>query len=212
MSLPTRGGRSPTDEREGPTMTDTLLKSWWLLALRGAIAILFGVLAAMVPGLTLAWLIALFAAYALLGGTVWVFGALRNRKADDHWWLLLMLGLVSMGAAVIALIHPALTAVLLVLLIGANALVTGVLDLVVALRMRKFIRKELLLVLNGIASIVFGALVFLYPAAGALALVWLISLYAMVSGALLLAAALRVRAWTRIHAARSSPAAGTAQG
>ena len=191
-------------------MTDTLLKSWWMLALRGAIAILFGVLAATVPGLTLVWLIALFAAFALLGGAVWVFGAVKHRKADDHWWVPLMLGLVSIGAAIIAMIHPALTALVLVLLIGANALVTGVLDLVAAVRIRKFMRSEVLLVLNGIASIVFGVIVFLYPAAGALALVWLISLYAIVSGALLLAAALQVRSWTRINAARSSPAAGTA--
>ncbi len=191
-------------------MTDTLLNSWWMLALRGAIAILFGVLAAMAPGLTLIWLIALFAAYALLGGAVWLVGALKNRRADDHWWVPLILGLASIGAAIVALIHPALTATVLVLLIGANALVTGVLDLVLAVRMRKFMRKELLLVLNAAASIVFGVIVFLYPAAGALALVWLISLYAIVSGALLLAAALQVRSWTRINAARSSPAAGAA--
>jgi uncharacterized membrane protein HdeD (DUF308 family) len=192
-------------------MNETLLKSWWMLALRGAIAIIFGVLAVMVPQLTLLWLIALFAAYALLGGAVWIFGAIKNRKADDQWWVLLMLGLVSIGAGTIAVIHPALTALVLILLMGANALVTGVLDVVVAIRLRKFIRGEVLLVLTGIASIVFGVIVFLYPmGAGALALVWLISIYAIITGVLLLAAALRIRTWTRVNAARSSPAAGAA--
>jgi uncharacterized membrane protein HdeD (DUF308 family) len=86
----------------------------------------------------------------------------------------------------------------LILLIGANALVTGVLDIVIAVRLRRRIRGEWLLVLSGVASIVFGVIVFLYPLnAGALALVWLVGIYAIATGLLLLALALRVRAWAR---------------
>jgi uncharacterized membrane protein HdeD (DUF308 family) len=191
-------------------MNETLLRSWWMLAARGAIAIVFGVLALLWPGLTLLWLVALFAAYALLGGAVWVFGAVKNRARDDHWWVILLLGLVSVGAGVIAVVHPALTALVLILLMGANALVTGVLDVVVAVRVRKFIRGESLLVLSGTASILFGIIVFLYPTgAGALALVWLISLYAIITGVLFLAVALRVRQWsrtTRLHSATAGHA------
>jgi uncharacterized membrane protein HdeD (DUF308 family) len=195
--------------KEERAMNDTLLRSWWMLALRGAIAILFGLLALAWPGLTLLWLVALFAAYALLGGAVWTFGAIQNRKTDDHWWVLLIAGLASIGAGLIALLHPALTALVLILLIGANALVTGVLDIVVAVRLRKHIKGELLLVLGGAASIVFGVIVFLFPlGAGALALVWLISAYAIVTGALFLAAAVRLRSWARLNSGRSSPAAG----
>jgi uncharacterized membrane protein HdeD (DUF308 family) len=178
-------------------MNESLLRSWWVPALRGVIAIAFGVLALMWPGLTLLALVSLFAAYALLTGAISVFGAVRNRKSDDEWWLLLLLGMVGIGAGVVALIHPGLTTLVLVLLIGANALVTGVLDIAAAIRLRRAMRGEWLLVLSGITSIVFGVLVFLFPAAGALALVWMISLYALITGVLLLAVSFRLRARAR---------------
>jgi uncharacterized membrane protein HdeD (DUF308 family) len=181
-------------------MNDSLMRSWWVPALRGVIAILFGVLALTWPGLTLLSLVALFAAYALLSGAVSVVGAIKNRKRDDEWWLLLLVGLVGIGAGVIAVIHPGLTGLVLVLMIAANALITGVLDVAAAIRLRKAMRDEWLLVLNGVASIAFGVLVFLYPAAGALALVWMISLYALVTGVLLLGVAFRLRARTRTAA------------
>jgi uncharacterized membrane protein HdeD (DUF308 family) len=180
-------------------MNENLLPSWSMLALRGTVAIVFGVLAMMWPGITLLSLLVLFAVYAILWGAVWTVGAFRARKLDDHWWVMLIAGLASIAAGLIALIHPAITALVLILLIGANALVTGVLDIVVAIRLRRQIRGEWMLVLTGIASILFGAIVFLYPLdAGALALVWLISLYAIMTGIFLLAAALRVRSWTRV--------------
>jgi uncharacterized membrane protein HdeD (DUF308 family) len=175
-------------------MDNFFVRSWWVLALRGIFGIAFGVLALMWPTLTLLSLIGLFAAYALLSGIASVAGAIRNRRTDDDWWLMLMLGLVSIGAGVIAVMNPALTALVLVLVIGANALVTGVLDIVAAIRLRKAIEGEWLLALSGLASIAFGAIVFLFPETGALAMVWLISMYAFVSGGLLLAGALRARA------------------
>ena len=179
-------------------MNETLLRYWWMPALRGVIAILFGVLALAMPEITLLTLVVLFSAYAVFGGIVWSIGAIKNRAADDHWWLLLIAGLAGIGAGVVALAHPAITALVLVLLIGANALVTGVLDLVVAIRLRRKIHGELLLVLSGVASIVFGTIVFLYPlGAGALALVWVVGFYAIATGVLMLALSLRVRAWTR---------------
>jgi uncharacterized membrane protein HdeD (DUF308 family) len=120
-------------------------------------------------------------------------GAFQYRKVDDHWWLALLLGLASLGAGVIAIIHPALTALVLVLLMGANAIVTGVLDVALAIWLRRVIRGEWVLVLAGLVSITFGVLVFLFPGAGALALVWLISVYAIMSGILLVIAAYEVR-------------------
>lgn len=179
-------------------MDETLLRYWWMLALRGGIAVAFGRLALLLPGLTMLSLIALFAAYAMLGGAVWVVGAIHNRKVDDHWWVLLMAGFAGIGAGLSALVHPALTALVLILLIGANALVAGVLAIVIAVRLRRRIQGEWLLVLSGVASIVFGGVVFLYPmGAGALALVSLVGIYAVATGLLLLALALRVRAWVR---------------
>jgi uncharacterized membrane protein HdeD (DUF308 family) len=175
-------------------MAKAISQTWWMFALRGAVALLFGILALAWPGLTLLWLVALFAAFALISGGVSVAAAIRNRKAEDHWWLALVLGLVSLGAGVIAIIHPALTALVLVLLMGANAIVTGILDISMAARLRKAaFRGKGLLILAGLVSLAFGILVFLFPGAGALALVWMISFWAILSGLLLLGAAWRAR-------------------
>lgn len=178
-------------------MDSFFLRSWWVPALRGVAGILFGVLTLAWPGLTLLTLIALFAAYALLGGAVSVAGAIRHRPGDDDRWLAMLLGLVSIGAGVVAVMRPALTALVLVMVMAANALVIGVLDIVAALRLRREIEGEWMLVLAGLASIGFGAVVFLYPFAGVLTLVWLVSLYGFVTGALLLLQAARMRSRAR---------------
>lgn len=182
------------------TMNELLARAWWMLALRGVIALLFGILALLLPGLTLLWLVALFAAYALIGGIASAVGAVKNRQSDREWWLILMLGLVSVCAGIVAVFEPLLTALVLVLVMGANALITGVLDIAVAIRLRKVIEGEWLLIAAGFASVVFGVLVFLFPGAGALALVWLISAHAIATGVLLLALAFRARGWARTAA------------
>lgn len=179
--------------KEVSAMNSMYLRAWWVLASRGAAAIVFGVLAIVWPDLTLLGLVSLFAAYALIAGAVSVIGAAKNRERDEDWWIPLLLGLAGIGAGIVALVHPALTAMVLVLLVGANALVTGVLDVAAAVRLRKAIRNEWLLILNGAASAIFGMLVFLFPEPGALAIVWLLSFYALGTGVLLLAAAARVR-------------------
>jgi uncharacterized membrane protein HdeD (DUF308 family) len=192
-------------------MNHTLLQSWWLLALRGIIAILFGATAILWPAITLVTLAALFAAFALLAGALWMFGAVRHRRTDERWWVMLLLGAFSVAAGVGAMLYPALTTVALILLVGANALVSGVLDIAIALRVRKYMKGELLLLLSGAASVLFGAVVLMFPlGAGALALAWMIGLYAIVTGAMLLALSFNVRSWTRINAPRSSPSAGAA--
>src|ERR1700704_4177013 len=123
-------------------MDQLLLRSWWMLALRGAAALLFGILALIWPGITLLVLVALFAAYALISGGAAVVASIRNRNSDKGWWLILLLGLVSLVAGVIAVFNPGITILVLVVLMGANALVTGILDIVVAIRLRKQIQRE----------------------------------------------------------------------
>jgi len=175
-------------------MRDLLTRSWWMLALRGIVAILFGILALIWPGLTLLWLVALFAAFALLAGAASAMAALRAR---DHpgWGLALLFGIVSAIAGVLAIAYPGITALTLILLMGANALVTGMIDMVMAFRLRRQMRNEWLLVAAGLVSIVFGAVVMVFPAAGALALVWFVSFYATLTGVLLLILAFRARRW-----------------
>jgi uncharacterized membrane protein HdeD (DUF308 family) len=168
-------------------------QSAWMLILRGVIAIAFGVLAVALPGLTLVLLVTLFAAYALLSGIVSIVAAWRSRGLDNKWWLTLLLGIVGIAAGIYAVVFPALTALVLVLLMGANAIVTGVLDIAIAIRLREAVKGTWMLVLSGIVSIIFGVLVLFFPGAGAIALVWLISFYAIVTGVLLLTLGMRAR-------------------
>ena len=190
-------------------MNETLLRSWWLLAVRGAIALLFGAAAIAWPSITLVSLAALFAGFALMGGAACIFAAIRHRQFDPRWWMPLLLGVCSVAAGVTAALHPALTLLALILLAGANALVTGVLDIVVAARVRKYMKGEWLLVLSGIVSMLFGAIVLMFPlGAGALALAWMLGAYAILTGSMLLALSLQVRSWSRINEGRSSGPAG----
>jgi uncharacterized membrane protein HdeD (DUF308 family) len=161
-------------------------QSWWVLVLRGVLALVFGVLVLAWPAMTLVLLVAMFSAYALLGGAVSVAGALKARHTDRKWWQLLLLGIVSLAAGVAALIFPVLTMLVLVLVMGANALFTGALDIAIAIRLRKVMKGQWLLALTGLLSIAFGVIVFAFPGAGALVMVWLISFYSVLSGVLLL--------------------------
>jgi uncharacterized membrane protein HdeD (DUF308 family) len=178
-------------------MENIFMRAWWVPALRGVFGFAFAVLAIAWPRLTLLSLVVLFAAYAILAGIASLAGALRHLAGADLRWDAVILGLVSIGAGLVAAYHPAATALVLVLIMGANALVVGVLDILAAIRLRKTIAGEWLLALAGLASIVFGALVFARPGAGALALVRLVSLYAFVTGALLLGLGLRMRTLAR---------------
>jgi uncharacterized membrane protein HdeD (DUF308 family) len=181
-----------------------------MAGLRGAVGVVFGLPMLLCEGLSQVWLAPLFSAYAALGGAVCALGALRNRRADIHWGTPMLLGVMSIGVGVLALTHSAPTALALVLLIGSHALVTGLLDLVSALRLRRLIRGERLLALSALASLGCGAALFVAPRSGAYLLDVALGLYALASGVPLLALALRVRAWSLMHAARSSPAAGLA--
>jgi len=170
-----------------------LTRNWGAIAIRGVAAILFGILAFALPGLTLAVLVLLFGAYALVDGIFNIVAAVRGRGTAQPWWVLLLEGIVSVAAGVVTFVLPGLTALTLVYVIAAWAVVTGVLEIVAAVRLRNQVTGEWRLVLGGVLSIVFGILMMLAPGAGALALVLWIGAYALVFGALLLALAFRLR-------------------
>jgi uncharacterized membrane protein HdeD (DUF308 family) len=178
-------------------MHDLLGHAWWMLALRGAAGFIFGVLALVLPGLTLTFLVALYAAYAIISGISAISGAIRHRHDSSGWWAPLLLGLFSVVAGVIAIFLPAITALVLVIVMGVNAIATGVFDLITVFRLRGRLRRAWLLYATGAISLVFGVLVIAWPGAGALALVWMIGGYAIFSGALLLVLGLSARGWLR---------------
>lgn len=183
-------------------MDDILSRSWRRVAICGGALLLFGIIAAFWPGLTLMGLVIMFTAYALVGGFICITVAVQYRKSDESWWLLLLLGLLGMAAGIAAIMAPNLTALVLALVIGATALATGVINIAMAIRLRKVIRGEGLLFLTGFISVMFGVSVFLFPGTGALALAWLISIYAIITGSLLLMLAWRARSWKNDEEAR----------
>jgi len=172
-----------------------LTRNWWAIALRGVAAIIFGLLTFVMPGITLAALVLLFGAYAIVDGVFNLVAVARGQagERDEPRWLLVLEGIVSIAAGLVAFLWPGLTALALVYLIGAWAIVKGVLEVVAAVRLRRQIENEWWLGLSGALSIVFGALVMIAPGAGALALAFWIGAYAIVFGALLVGLALRLR-------------------
>ena len=173
----------------------SLAENWWAIALRGVAAIILGVLTFVLPGLSLIALILMFGAYAIVEGILNVVAAVRRRPVEGSRWLLLLEGLVSIAAGIVTFALPGLTALVLLYLIAAWAIVTGVLEIIAAVRVRKQIAGEFWLILSGVLSVVFGAFLMIAPGAGALALVLWIGAYAVVFGALLLGLAFRLRRW-----------------
>jgi len=164
------------------------------LALRGVIAILFGLAAFLRPGIALEALILLFGAYALVDGVFSIVGVFGGTRAGTPRWLLFLEGVVSILAGLIALIFPGLTAVALLYLVAAWAIVTGLAQAATAIRLRQEITGEWALILGGILSVIFGLLLAVLPAVGILSLVWLVGAYAVAFGILLLITAFQVRA------------------
>jgi uncharacterized membrane protein HdeD (DUF308 family) len=169
---------------------ETAARHWWAFALRGVVAILFGVLAFAWPGVTLTVLVLFWGAFALVDGVLALVAAFRTDH--DHRWGLLLEGVVGIGAGIVTFVWPGLTALVLLYIIAVWALLTGVLELVAAVRLRKLIQNEWWLALSGIASVLFGVVLLAAPGAGAVAVVWLIAAYAIVFGVLNLALALRL--------------------
>jgi uncharacterized membrane protein HdeD (DUF308 family) len=170
-----------------------LARNWWSLALRGVLAVLFGVIAILWPDITLDALILLFGAYALVDGAFTLAGAIRQAGDQQDWWMLLIEGVAGIAAGILAFVWPDLTALALLYLIAAWAIVTGVLEIIAAVRLRQAIEGEWLLGLAGLASIFFGLLLVAFPGDGAVAAVWLIGAYAILFGVILIALGLHLR-------------------
>lgn len=173
-------------------MRELLTRNWGMLVLRGVIALLFGFLTFIWPGITLAALVTLFGAYALLDGIfAWVV-ALRDLKAP-RVWVLFLEGITGILTAIITFIWPGITALALLYIIAFWASVTGVFEILAAIRLREEISNEWLLGLSGVLSVLFALFLLLFPGAGALTVIWMIGAYAIAFGVLLLGLAFQVR-------------------
>jgi len=191
----------PTDREPGAglgsAMVHALAKNWWLLLLRGIAAIVFGVLAFAWPGLTLLTLILFYGAFALVDGVLAIVAAVTGGAPAPRWWLAIV-GLFGVAAGLLTFLMPGLSALVLLFFIAGWAIATGMLQIVGAIQLRKEIDNEWLLIFGGAVSVLFGIGMMLAPGAGALALVWVIGIYAVITGVVLVALALRLK--KHVHA------------
>ncbi|MBU7582982.1 MAG: HdeD family acid-resistance protein [Nostoc sp. TH1S01] len=184
-----------TENLEPTRIGTRLARNWWTLALRGTLAIIFGLAALFWPGITLTALVFLFAAFALGGGILLAIAGFKDHLGNLHGWLLVIEGAIGVAVGVMAFIWPGITALVLLYLIAAWAIITGIFEIVAANHLRQEIDNEWLLIAAGIASLVFGILLIIWPIAGALAILWVTAAYAIVFGILMLLLAFRLRKW-----------------
>lgn len=159
-----------------------LSRWWWIFILRGLLAIGFAVLAFLAPGWGIRVLMLLFAAWAIIDGAGSLWTGIRTRKQDRSWWLEVLEGVVGIAAGILAIVLLEYAVTALILIIAAWSVVTGIVEIVLAIRLRRVIDGEIWMALAGVASILFGVLLVVFPAAGALSLVWLIAAFALAFG------------------------------
>jgi uncharacterized membrane protein HdeD (DUF308 family) len=186
-------------------MIDLLARNWRWVALRGVVALLFGLLTLFRPGISLAALVLLFGAYAFADGVLMVVAAIARRHGEPRWVALLVGGLAGIAVGILTLLMPAITAVGLLGFVALWAIFTGIAEVVAAIRLRKVITGEWRFVLAGALAVAFGVLIFLAPAESALVMMLWVGAYAVVSGVLLLAFAFRLRNWWRQHPGDMAP-------
>lgn len=172
-----------------------LSRNWWLMLLRGIVAIGFGVLIFAKPQISLQVLVYLFGIYVLLEGILGVAVAIQAHNEIGSWGLLLLWGLLGIAVGILAFVKPDITALALLFYIALWAIATGLLEIAAAIRLREVIKDEWLLILAGLASVAFGVVLIARPEAGALAVLWLIGAYAIVFGLLVVIFAFKIRSF-----------------
>lgn len=178
----------------GVPMVGTLTRNWWMWLVRGIAAVIFGILAWVWPGATWVVIAIFFGAYALVDGIFAIVATVRAAETQQQWWPFLIEGIVGILIAAITFYDIRITLLALYFTIAAWAFLTGIFEIVAALQLRKHIANEIWLIIGGIASIAFGALMVWFPLAGMLAVIWLIATYAVVFGIIMIAFSLRLRA------------------
>ncbi|GAA3551912.1 HdeD family acid-resistance protein [Nonomuraea rosea] len=171
-----------------------LSRSWWLLLLRGLLAIIFGILALIWPGITLLVLVIFFGAYALVGGIFASIAGFRHGARSRAW--LITSGIIGILAGIAALVWPGITSLALLYLVAFWAIFTGIAEIVAGVQLRKVIDNEWMFIVGGVLSVIFGVLLLIWPAAGMLSLVWLIGVFAILYGIAMIALSLRVKNFT----------------
>lgn len=172
-----------------------VMRNWWMMALRGVLAIIFGLIALFFPGIVLLAFIYVFAAYALIDGIFAVIVAIRERGSLSRWGWLLFEGILGIVAGVFAFVYPGVTALVLLYIVAAWAIVTGIMEIIAAFVIREYVSREWALALAGILSIAFGIILFVLPGTGLLSILWLVGIYSIIFGILFIIRAFQLRSW-----------------
>ena len=183
---------SVTSSAPDGAILPVLARYWWLILLRGIAAIVFGSLAFIWPGLTLVTLILFWGAFMLVDGVLALAHAIMGGNVGSRWWLALI-GVAGIVAGALTFIWPGITALVLLVFIATWAIMSGVFEIVGAIRLRKEIDNEWTLILGGIVSVLFGLIILVAPGAGALGLIWAIGGWAIVFGVLMVLAAFKLK-------------------
>jgi uncharacterized membrane protein HdeD (DUF308 family) len=174
-------------------MVHVLARNWWALLIRGIAAVIFGILAFAWPGATLFVICILFGAYAFVDGVFAIVAAVRAAQAHERWWPFVIEGIVGLAIAAVTFYDISITFLALYFTVAVWAFVTGILEIAAGIQLRKSIANEFLLILAGLASIVFGIFMFWHPIAATVAIIWIIATYAIVFGIIMIALAFRLR-------------------
>src|ERR1043165_7837344 len=158
----------------GTPLLNALARYWWLFLVRGIVAIVFGVLAFMWPGLTLVTLVLFWGAFALVDGVLALAHAFMGGDIGHRWWLALV-GLAGIAAGILTFLWPGLTALVLLIFIATWAIVLGIFQIIGAIQLRKEIDNEWTIGLSGAVSVLFGVIMLVAPGAGAVGLIWAIA-------------------------------------
>ena len=174
------------------TLAIVMARAWWTFILRGVVAILFGLVCLLFPPLAIIGLATLFGFWLIMDGVTGLAGA-WSARGSGGWWVSLLEGIAGLVAGFLAIVWPVITAFVLVLLVGAWAILSGVFEIWTAIRLREHIKGELFLAIAGVISILFGLYVIIFPGAGILSVLWLIAVFALAFGVTLIALGWRLR-------------------
>jgi uncharacterized membrane protein HdeD (DUF308 family) len=174
-------------------MLERLTAHWWIPVIRGAIAIIFGVVAIGWPGETIVVLVLIFGAFCVIDGVLAIITAIRYATHHEKWAVLFLEGIVGIIIGLLALSAPAAIALFFVAFVAGWAVITGIFEIIAAFRVRQSIASELFLLGAGVLSILLGVIIFLIPVAAVIAWAWMIGIYAIVAGAFLIVFGFRLR-------------------
>jgi uncharacterized membrane protein HdeD (DUF308 family) len=176
----------------GALMIHALARNWWLILLRGICAVIFGLLTFAWPGVTLAVLVLFYGAFAFVDGVLSLIAAVMGGAPAPRWWLAIV-GLLGIAVGIVTLMMPGMTALVLLYFIAFWAIAIGIMQIAGAIRLRKEIDNEWMLIASGIISVLFGLILIVSPGAGALGLLFVIGVYAVIHGIVLITLAMRLR-------------------